>query len=752
MSTLSLYRSSSPKTRLLRSSSLSGVANQNKTLFGEDDLIPYVQNSVSLPCTTIFTPLAQRYYGSSEEIEDTTLYFETPSFADITACISGPVILTKLADSQSISVGIVSVSPINSVRPSTSVDEVFSSLSFQVSRREPVPYIPSIISSVERVCDSASGRPLPRAIGSYDIMGTLGNGIHGEVVLASPKERTNSDFYAVKMLRNVEKREVLREISILKLIREWSDSRKAHDGGVHFLQKFQEVFEDDHVQFLVLEYHPATLSDPEIASGFRLTSDKHSRLSISVSLPSALDHCLIPSLKPSLEETVQSVRLLIAEISLGLAFLHARGLVHQDIKPANILLSYTGHVVIGDFGATSKMPLVSSGHDGPSLDADTDHYGPIVLDADDFVTFTPLYAAPEIKEQTLHGQVIYDYRSDWWSLGVLLYELVTGTVPFKKMADAELILNGRRSDGDRSLTFGELETLSDRLREKNITWYLGLDHFLRSLLSHNTEDRLSWPDVRKHEFLSPLRGLWEDIADLKHPPCPKLPTSRFRDETHSPMVDHDDDVHDVESILPVPLSSQDDFFGGLLGTAHKASFDSDDLFQPSSSLPLSVMETWELHQPPGIHDSDSDESSIPQALPSSASIWACGHTRNTSISESELYDSGCDVCSHTFDASSTVDKMKYTVATSCLPSLFSSPPVLDFDYRQHSGLRGSSYSTSSQHAESSVACGDLIALEDITWSLIEAMDYRDQLTWERERGQHRSGKLKNKADLAEIVH
>ncbi|KAG5723885.1 Rho-associated protein kinase [Termitomyces sp. T112] len=727
---------------MLRSrSSLSGM---NKTsLFGENALVP-LQGSSSLPCTTISTFLARRYYGSSEEIEDTTFNFENPSFADITAYISGPIISlsrsmsklqAELTDSQSISVDVVSKPSASNIRLSTSADKGIFSLSFQASR-EHIPYVPPIISSGERECNDISDQLPPRVIGSYNIIATLGNGTHGEVILASPKESSSSDLYAIKILRGVEERDVVREVSILELICEWSGSQKAYDVGVRFLQKLQEAFENEDVHFLVLEYHPATLSDPEVASYFRLTNDKHSRLSTSVSLPVAFDRCLTST--TSLEETVQSVRLLIAEIGLGLAFLHARGFIHQDIKPANILLSYAGHVVIGDFGATSKMPFVPSGHDRQSSGVEIGHFAPVVLDADDFVTFTPLYAAPEMKECNCNGQVIYDHHSDWWSLGILLHELVTGTVPFQKLASSKLILDGRRSEGDRSLTFGDLETLSDQLKDKNVTWYPALDHFLRSLLSHNPEDRLSWPDVKEHDFLIPLRGLWQDIADLKHPPCPILPTLRCHDEILSLMEDRDD-IHGVKPIS-ITLSSQDNLYDGFPVTAHAASFKSGDFFPPSSSLPLSPMETWKLYQPPCTHDSDSDGSSVPQVLPSSASIWACGDIHNTSISDSELHDSGCDVYSRpTFDASSTVDEMKYTVATPYLPSLFSSTPVFDFDYQQHLGLRGSSYSPGT----SPVVCGDLIALEDITWSLIEAMEYRDQVSCEeQQRGRCTSGRKK----------
>ena len=142
------------------------------------------------------------------------------------------------------------------------------------------------------------------------------------------------------------------------------------------------------------------------------------------------------------------------------------------------MISSTGHAVIGDFGAASRLPSLDS---RSSLDpGPNDHNRAIVLQPDDFITFTPLYAAPEMRQRNLKGMVIYDERADWWSLGVLLYELVTGNVPFNSSSTGYTPRRLRRSDGDHSLSFGHLEKLSISWRARGDR-YVHLENFLRSV-------------------------------------------------------------------------------------------------------------------------------------------------------------------------------------------------------------------------------------------------------------------------------
>ena len=114
---------------------------------------------------------------------------------------------------------------------------------------------------------------------------------------------------------------------------------------------------------------------------------------------------------PPLLQTLQFAR----EIAEGLASAHARGLVHRDVKPANVMVMPNGHVKLLDFGVAGMDVESLSGED-----TRTQMPVPTRLHAG-----TPHYMAPEQAA----GQAVTT-RADLFSFGVLLYECLTGALPF----------------------------------------------------------------------------------------------------------------------------------------------------------------------------------------------------------------------------------------------------------------------------------------------------------------------------------
>lgn len=559
----------------------------------------------------------------------------------------------------------------------------------------------------------------PRSIVSYGILGTLGRGTYGKVLLAYLKKRPDGDLYAVKMLRKTEMIQYGRvalagELDTLQMVANASSLDHIGEDGIHgepFLQRLADHFQDDKFYFIVLEYHPTTLSEPETASRF-LIQERTVALSASVSLPSAGKGCRSSSI--SYEEATSAVRLLAAEISLGLLFLHRNSIVHQDIKPANIMISSTGHAVIGDFGAASRLPSLNSSSSValfcPELD---DNNRAIVLQPEDFITFTPLYAAPEMRERNLEGLVVYDERADWWSLGVLLYELVTGNAPFNSSSGTNTLRRLRRSDGDHSLSFGHLEKLSFSWRARG-DCCVQLESLLRSLLFHNPNDRLSGQNVLRHQFFDPIQALWDEILALKHPPCPNPPISPVENDV-SLDFDSSYETHYEEEELDNEVNLMQQMHG-------------DNFIQSTHCVGHSKLPDEEAVWDRRGYAEESDTTSLIQAMPSSASVWfnpGLDSAINPVTLTSDVNHSTLHISMDTFNmvrGSVTMDRFFTTQWASTLQPHPSNTLGQPADWPSHCRF----LSQLNEPPYCAVALPADVALPDkITVSMLEAMDIRD---------------------------
>lgn len=107
-------------------------------------------------------------------------------------------------------------------------------------------------------------------------------------------------------------------------------------------------------------------------------------------------------------------------IAAALAQVHARSVVHKDIKPANIIVNpETGDVKLTDFGVAAKLP-----------------FGHQAVDTRGLIEGTLAYISPEQTGRMNRG---IDYRSDLYSLGVTYYRMLTGRLPFESDDGLELI-------------------------------------------------------------------------------------------------------------------------------------------------------------------------------------------------------------------------------------------------------------------------------------------------------------------------
>lgn len=145
----------------------------------------------------------------------------------------------------------------------------------------------------------------------------------------------------------------------------------------------------------------------------------------------------------------QRLRATLQQMVRGVIALHDEGIVHRDLKPSNLLIDSHGHLVLLDFGLVTELQNLAS----QTLSIGTKHFAG-----------TPRYAAPEQASGQRAPAV------DWYAVGVMLYEALTGEVPFKG-SGIELMIAKQTKDppvlSQRDEIPKDLAELTDALLRKD---------------------------------------------------------------------------------------------------------------------------------------------------------------------------------------------------------------------------------------------------------------------------------------------
>ncbi|XP_066271228.1 citron Rho-interacting kinase-like [Branchiostoma lanceolatum] len=296
----------------------------------------------------------------------------------------------------------------------------------------------------------------------FETKTVIGRGHFGEVQLV--RERCTGDMYAMKVLK---KSDILSQESVAFFEEERDIMAKACSPWITSLQY---AFQDTASLYLVMDFHP----------GGDLLN-------------------LLSRHDDVFEEKM--AQFYLAEMVQALHCLHLMGYVHRDVKPDNILIDRTGHIKLADFGSAARI----------SKQQTVEARMPVG---------TPDYIAPEVLMSMNGSSQDYGVGCDWWSLGVVAYEMLFGDTPFSDESVVKTYSN--IMNHKVSLKFPGETRVSKEAKE------------LIQCLCCEARDRLSYEEITCLPFFTGVD--WSNLRDSVPP--------------YVPVVGCEDDTSNFERFEP----------------------------------------------------------------------------------------------------------------------------------------------------------------------------------------------------------
>ncbi|KAF8211295.1 Pkinase-domain-containing protein [Mycena galopus ATCC 62051] len=242
----------------------------------------------------------------------------------------------------------------------------------------------------------------------------------------------------------------------------------------------------------------------------------------------------------------EAARFYAAEVVAALEYLHLMGFIYRDLKPENILLHQSGHIMLSDFDLAKQsnepggMPvMIQSETNGVPL---VDTMSCTVNFRTNSFVGTEEYIAPEVIAAQGHTAAV-----DWWTLGILIYEMIYATTPFK--------------GAERNDTFANIRDSPVHFKDNPKVSQAGKDCVTR-LLDKRERSRLGSKsgasEVKQHKWFAKIN--WGLLRNTRPPIIPSLSNGQdavnFRNmkESHSLQLDGENEGR---------IEGGGDLFGGF---------------------------------------------------------------------------------------------------------------------------------------------------------------------------------------------
>ncbi|KJE88721.1 Cdc42-binding protein kinase beta [Capsaspora owczarzaki ATCC 30864] len=317
--------------------------------------------------------------------------------------------------------------------------------------------VPEFLAKYNKPLNEVTGLRPNRA--DFETVKIIGRGAFGEVHLVKDKHSGNT--YAMKCLS---KFEMLKRSDTAFY---WQERDVMAASNTPWIISLHYAFQDEKYLYLVMDFVPGG-DLVTILSKYDFTEDM--------------------------------TRFYMAETVLAVDALHQLGYIHRDIKPDNMLLDASGHVKLADFGTCIKV-----GKDG--------------LVRSDSAIGTPDYISPEVLESQ-NGAGVYGGECDWWSVGIMLFELLYGETPF--YSESLLGTYGQIMNHQKHLKFPSEPAVSAD----------AIDLMKKLICSRDVRlGKTSIADIKSHPFFKGIS--WDTLRDQKPPVVPEVKsnvdTSNFED-------------------------------------------------------------------------------------------------------------------------------------------------------------------------------------------------------------------------------